>query len=159
MPKLEALLQGYNAYHRDRRNRLTHAVGIPTVVLSLLVVLGWFRFNADPRLSAATVVYLGLGLYYLRLDVLFALIYLLLALPLLWGAERIAQMPFHTSCTWFVTLFVVGWAFQLLGHVFEKRRPALVDNITQVFTAPLFIVAELVFLCGMRRDLRQKMES
>lgn len=68
--------------------------------------------------------------------------------------------PFHPSPYWcniqttyeyqymchcvFVALSVClpsAWLVQFLGHgVFEKRRPAFTDNLTQVFSAPFFIV-------------------
>jgi uncharacterized membrane protein YGL010W len=39
---------------------------------------------------------------------------------------------------WFAVLFVGGWILQLVGHVFEGRKPALVDNLFQIFVAPIF---------------------
>ena len=37
--------------------------------------------------------------------------------------------------------FVGGWALQLLGHGYEGRRPALVDNLFQVVIAPMMYIA------------------
>ena len=42
----------------------------------------------------------------------------------------------------------------MLGHAIEGRRPALADNLLQVFNAPLFLTAEVLFLFGLRQDLR-----
>jgi uncharacterized membrane protein YGL010W len=55
--------------------------------------------------------------------------------------------------------FVVGWSFQLVGHVFEGRRPALVDNLLQALVAPLFILLEGLFALGLRRDVQQRVED
>ena len=58
-----------------------------------------------------------------------------------------------------IILHIIGWVFQFIGHgVFEsktlnitsERRPALFDNISQIFSAPLFVVIELFDLLGFR---------
>jgi uncharacterized membrane protein YGL010W len=51
-------------------------------------------------------------------------------------------------------LFLVGWSFQFLGHaVFERRRPAFVDDLSQTLIGPMFVVAKMLVRFGMRRDL------
>jgi uncharacterized membrane protein YGL010W len=52
------------------------------------------------------------------------------------------------------TLFVLGWSLQFLGHaVFERRRPAFVDDLSQALIGPMFVVAKMLVKLGMRRDL------
>ena len=43
-----------------------------------------------------------------------------------------------------------------MGHVFEGRRPALSDNLFQIFIAPVFLVAEVFFALGLKPDLLKK---
>jgi len=47
----------------------------------------------------------------------------------------------------------------LAGHAIEKRRPALADNFFQIFIAPLFLVAEIFFFLGFRKDLEKEIEN
>ena len=70
MTSLKDQLVSYAAYHRDPRNKLTHFVGVPLVTFSLFLVLGWFRFVHVPDLpiTGATIFFLVVFLYYLRLD-------------------------------------------------------------------------------------------
>jgi uncharacterized membrane protein YGL010W len=55
---------------------------------------------------------------------------------------------------------VGGWILQLVGHVFEGRRPALADNLFQIFIAPIFLCAEIFFaLCykpGLQSLVQQR---
>ena len=46
------------------------------------------------------------------------------------------------------------WIAQFIGHgVFEKRAPALLDSWDQAFiTAPLFVLLEIMFFFGYRRQ-------
>jgi uncharacterized membrane protein YGL010W len=93
-------------------------------------------------------------LYYLRLDWPVALVQAPFSLAVLWLADRAAVLPFRESLAVFLATFLGGWAVQLLVHAIEGRRPALADNLLQVFNAPLFLTAEALWLLGLRQDLR-----
>ena len=55
-------------------------------------------------------------------------------------------------------LQIFAWVLQFVGHgVFEskyandvERKPALMDNIFQIFSAPVFVMIELLDLIGIR---------
>jgi len=49
---------------------------------------------------------------------------------------------------------IIMWIAQFIGHgVFEKRAPALLDSWDQAFiTAPLFVLLEIMFYFGYRRQ-------
>ena len=49
--------------------------------------------------------------------------------------------------------FVRGWIVQFAGHCFEGRKPALTDNLFQVFVAPVFLMAKLFFAIGLKPEL------
>jgi uncharacterized membrane protein YGL010W len=159
MKSLKEQLDAYAAYHRDPRNTLTHFVGVPLVTFALLIPMAWFRYVHDPSLplvSGATIFYLCVFVYYLRLDWLIALLQAPFTLALLVLADRVAVWPFPESLAVFLAAFVGGWAIQLLGHALEGRRPALADNFLQIFNAPLFLVAEVLLRLGFRRELASR---
>jgi uncharacterized membrane protein YGL010W len=157
MLTLKQQMQSYGTYHRDPRNKLTHFFGVPLVTFSLFLFLSWFRF-VDQRvlpISVATLFYVGVLIYYLRLDWAIALIQFPFTLILLLVADWIAKRPIGLSFSIFLGAFVVGWIIQLVGHAIEGRRPALADNILQVFNAPLFLTVEALAMAGFRRDLTE----
>jgi uncharacterized membrane protein YGL010W len=157
MKSLASQLESYGAYHQDPRNTLTHFVGVPLVTFAIFVALSWLRFFPAPELpiTGATLFYLVVFLYYLSLDWQIALFQGPVSLALLWLADRVALWPFAESLTVFLAAFVGGWAVQLLGHFFEGKRPALADNVLQIFNAPLFLTAEVISRLGYRPDLRR----
>ncbi len=160
MKNVVELMVSYSSYHRDPRNKATHFIGVPLVTFSILIPMGWFRFAPlDVPLSIAMLFVLGVTLYYLKLDSLLAIVQLPFTATLLYAADRAALLPFTQSLQVFGASFVVGWIFQLMGHVFEGRRPALLDNFLQVFNAPLFLTLELLFVLGMRKDMHLKVEA
>jgi uncharacterized membrane protein YGL010W len=160
MKTLREQLHSYAAYHHDWRNKITHFVGVPLVTFSIFVPLGWLRFAPDPELpiTGATVFYLVVLGYYLALDWKLAIVQAPVTVIILWLADQVSLLPFSTSVAIFLATFMVGWIIQLLGHVFEGKRPALADNIWQIFNAPLFLTVELLNLFGKPKDALPKEE-
>jgi uncharacterized membrane protein YGL010W len=56
-------------------------------------------------------------------------------------------------------LFVVGWTFQFLGHYYEGRKPAFMDDLLGLVIGPLFLVAEAVFYFQMRMDIKAAIDA
>jgi len=156
---LEDQMSVYAAYHQDARNKATHFVGVPVIVFSLMIPLGWLRAEvAGVPLSAALAVTALLLLYYLALDVPLGLAMAAVLGLMLWGAAPLSQAPLGTGLAWFAALFVGGWALQLWGHVYEGRKPALADNLLQVFVAPIFLAAEAFFALGYKPALHDEVQ-
>jgi uncharacterized membrane protein YGL010W len=148
-------LASYAAVHRSWRNKATHFVGIPIIVFSLLLLLALWRLHSGGRevtvaLAVATMALLG----WMALDLGIGLIMAALMAPTWYAAEALAGTlgPSSTVAV-FAVLFVSGWALQFLGHHYEGRRPALLDNIFQGFIGPMFLVAETLVASGYRADL------
>lgn len=157
MSSLRDQLGSYANYHQDLRNKLTHFVGVPLVTFSLFLFLSWFRFAPAgdlPMVSGATIFCAAVFVYYISLDRTVALLQAPFTVTLLVLADWIARWPFGESLAVFAAAFVGGWIVQLAGHAIEGRRPALADNLLQIFNAPLFLVVEVLHLCGQRDDLR-----
>lgn len=156
MKTLAEQIGAYAAYHRDGRNKLTHFVGVPLVIFALFVFLGWLRCYHAPEVpfTGATLFYAVVSIYYLRLDWQIAVLQSPVTLSLLWLADWVAVWPFRDSLLVFLATFAAGWIVQLVGHAIEGKRPALADNILQIFNAPLFLTAEVITLLGYRKDLR-----
>ena len=153
-------LGAYAAVHRDWRNKATHFVGIPIIVFSLLLVLSLWRFELAGRewtMSLAVAIVAVLG--WMALDLGIGLVMALLMAVAWFAAEALAGALGSASAVWmaFIALFVGGWALQFVGHHYEGKRPALLDNIFQGFIGPMFLVAETMVVMGYRADLANVM--
>ena len=153
-------LAAYAAVHRDRRNKATHFVGIPIIVFSLLLVLSLWRFELLGRewtMSLAVAIVAVLG--WMALDLGIGLVMAVLMAAAWFAAEALAGSLGSASAVWmaFLALFVGGWVLQFLGHHYEGKRPALLDNIFQAFIGPMFLVAEAMVVMGQRTDLAEAM--
>jgi uncharacterized membrane protein YGL010W len=158
--RLEDELSFYAAYHQDARNKATHFVGVPLIMLAILVPLSWVRIDlAGFGLTAAMLLAAAVLAYYFVLDVPLALAMLVVIAALMWLAEGIASLGAARGWAWFAVLFVGGWILQLLGHAFEGRKPALLDNLFQIFVAPIFLAAEVFFALGYKPQLKHGVEK
>ncbi|HEY6862587.1 MAG TPA: Mpo1-like protein [Burkholderiales bacterium] len=157
MDALARQMSVYAAYHRNRWNRATHFIGVPAIVFAIFIPLHWVALGGGATLAHALAA--AVLLYYVILDVAIGLATAAVVLALLEAASVAGSSGTAAGWSWFAAFFVGGWIFQLVGHVFEGRRPALVDNVLQVFVAPVFLVAEVFFMLGLKRALRERMEG
>lgn len=146
----EQLIQ-YARYHRDPRNIATHFVGIPMITLAIAVLLSRPAWGV---VSPALVLAVAFSLYYLLLDLRFGLAMSALLAASVWGAMDLASGGAARWLGWGVGLFVVGWVFQFVGHWWEGRKPAFVDDLIGLVIGPLFVVAEAGFLLGLRLEVQ-----
>jgi len=151
----------YAAYHRDRRNQLTHHIGVPMIVFSVLVIasrLTLIDLSSGP-LTLAAVLMSALLLFYILAAPLVGTAAVVLYGALLYFAEKIGGMGSATALTVFVGLFILGWVIQFVGHYFEGRKPALFDNLLQILMAPSFLIAEILFALGVEQGLKAEMQA
>ena len=158
MSKLERLLSQYAAYHLDRKNVLTHFVGIPLIVFSIMCLTARAGLViSGVELTLALLLIIASVIYYLSLDKIFGLIMLLVFAVTYPLALKIAKMSLMSWLIWSVGIFVVGWIIQFIGHYYEKKKPAFMDDVIGLAIGPLFVLAEFVFLLGFRKELEQRM--
>lgn len=153
-------LSQYAAYHRDQRNIITHFIGIPLIVIAVVVLLSRpGTVMAGLWLSPALVASALAALFYLRLDLRLGTIMTLLLIACLWAGALCAHASTGVWLGIGIAAFVVGWAIQFIGHYYEGRKPAFVDDLLGLIIGPLFVVAEFGFLLGLRNELRQQIEE
>ncbi len=122
----------YAAYHSDPRNRLCHAFGIPLIILGLLGLTALVRIGP---IDLAVVLALLTLIYYATIDVRGAFISLLIFAAL---------YALGTKLPWTISAgaFVLGWAFQLVGHRLEGTKPKFLENLIYLLVGPLYIFNE-----------------
>lgn len=160
MRSLEDHLSSYASYHRDPRNIATHFIGIPLIVLAITVLLSRPSFTAVGLVvSPAVVVTIGVSAYYLALSRGLGLLMTgLLALCVGVGAW-VAQLSTAAWLSLGIGGFVVGWVFQFVGHFWEGRKPAFVDDLMGLVIGPLFVVVEALFALGLLPGLQRAIEA
>ncbi len=155
------LMVKYAAYHRDRRNIVTHFVGIPMIVFAVGVLLARPTFTvAGVSLSPATLAWALATLWYLsKGNLVLALAVSAVNGVLIAAALPLAHGPTLAWLTWGVVTFVLGWFIQFVGHYYEGKKPAFVDDIRGLLVGPMFVTAEAMFALGWGKPLLTHIES
>ena len=158
-PATELMVQ-YATYHRDRRNIATHFLGIPLIVFALGVFLARARVDvAGTVVTAAGILWLAATVWYVTRGHLL----LGVATSLAAGVLIALAHPFAAGSTgaWLgsgLIAFVTGWVLQFVGHYYEGRKPAFVDDLAGLLVGPMFVTAEALFAAGWRPALLQEIE-
>jgi len=142
--RLQHYFDDYAEAHRTKGNKLCHSVGIPSITMTLLGLLGSLEIAGGLtqsemiRLDGGTLL-LGFAiLWYLYLDWKIAIPFGLFG----YGLYLIGR---SIPTPWLWGIFVAGWVFQYIGHiVYEKKSPAFYRNIMHIFVGPLWIFSRWV---------------
>lgn len=153
---LHTQLAFYKSYHSDTVNVLIHSIFVPSILFSSMLILNHVPLTNGFTLSHALVAVFSL--YYIALHrIVGSLAFAILALAQYSIDASVVAPSLKTS--W--AIFCTGWIFQFIGHgVFERRRPALIDNLVQsLVAAPFFILFESLFLLGFFPQLNEELEK
>jgi 2-hydroxy fatty acid dioxygenase len=193
----EPALAFYGVYHRHPWNQAIHFVGVPMIIWTLLIMAahvplfpmmgqkqeksllsslrvhcgGWVQPHPPTWATMMALLYV---VFYLRIDVVGALLYT----PILMGMYKTAVEwtarcrsrnggigkdgpNFSTSrlLTWAMIVHVLGWYVQIHpGHrIIEGAQPAAVANLgAALTTGPLFAFYEGVWYLGFRKQLQRR---
>jgi len=156
-------LSSYKSVHLNKKNIRTHFIGIPMIIWSIALLLASVSFELK---SAFIEEFIGLKVitftltgilsivvltYYFMLSFPLAILSIVLFGPLMWSVHEVVKMDQHISIA--ISVFVLGWIIQFIGHYYEKAKPAFMDDINQLLIGPLFVIAEIYFLLGAGKIL------
>ena len=160
MRQAPELLAQYAAYHRDERNIVTHLIGIPIIIFAIAVLAARPAFEvAGYDVSPAWLLFVGSALWWLtRGDLALGFATSVAAFVLVALAQPVGTASVASWLGFGLGLFLLGWAIQFLGHWYEGRKPAFVDDVPGLLIGPLFVTAEIMFHLGWNKPLLQEIE-
>ena len=144
-PATELLVQ-YAGYHRDPRNIASHFIGIPLIVLAIGVLLA--RVDVAGLSGAWAAWALSSAWYLSRGKPVLGLATSAVNAALMAGAHLLAAGSVAAWLGWGLGLFALGWMIQFVGHHWEGRKPAFVDDLVGLLVGPIFVVAEWLMALG-----------
>ena len=151
--------QMYAGYHQNITTRYTHLAGVPLIILSVMILLGFIKIVMPGvfSITLACLATLGVLIYYFRLNWKLALALTPILIVLLLFADLFSHNGPTKLGVWaFIITFIAGWTLQLYGHFIEGKKPAFMDNLSQALIAPLFLTDELFFMAGYMKSLKEQ---
>ena len=135
----------YGASHQHPVNKLLHWICVPPIVLAVMGLL-WSApvpaafADLSPWLNWATLAAAAALLYYLVLSPSLAVGVLIAFLALLGITRSLAQLPWPLWAT-SLTIFVLAWIGQFVGHAVEGKRPSFFKDLQFLLIGPLWLLA------------------
>ena len=154
------LLNQYAEYHRDQRNIASHFIGVPMIVFGVGVLLARATFPAfGVSLTLAWIVFaLAAAWYMTRGNILLGIAVSVAVGVLIKLGHEVSGGSIALWLAWGVGFFFVGWMIQFVGHWYEGKKPAFVDDLVGLVVAPLFVTAEALFALGWGKPLLAEIE-
>ena len=143
----------YGASHANSTNKVLHWICVPLIVLSLMGLL-WSipvpdAFAArSPWLNWATLAALLACVYYVILSVRLALGIALGFIALFAVVNAVDSLPWPLWAT-SLTIFVVAWIGQFIGHAVEGKRPSFFKDLQFLMIGPLWLLGSLYRRLGI----------
>lgn len=131
---VDVLLDQYAESHRNPTNELIHIVCVPVIVFTLLGIL----WAIHPVVAVAAVI--ASLWYYNKLSRPFAIGMLVMSVLML---GLLLSMPRFTVLPMSLSLFVVAWIGQFIGHKIEGKKPSFFDDLRFLLIGPLFVLSFL----------------
>jgi uncharacterized membrane protein YGL010W len=155
------LMSSYAAYHRDRRNIATHFVGIPLIVFAVggLLARPSVELGGWPLTPAAVAWALAALWYLTRGNLVLGIATSLATLALVLAALPLGLLDTKAWLAWSLGAFVAGWVIQFVGHYYEGKKPAFIDDLRGLLSGPMFVTAEALFALGWGKALVAEIES
>ncbi len=159
--KLMEMLCGYAAAHQHPFNVAVHLIGIPTIMLGVFIPMTWLSADLPGvSINLAHLTVLGLFIFYLTLDWVFALAFLVIGLLVAQLAATIGALSLTLAWTASAAAFFGGYALQFVGHAVERSAPVILKHPIQAnLAAPFFTIVEVFHLLGVRNTLFTEVKS
>ena len=153
--KLMDMLVGYASAHQHPVNIAVHLVGIPVIMLGVFIPLTWLSIEIiNFKLNLAQITLIAMFFFYVTLDWIFALVFLIFAIAVAELAFILGSYPQSTALTIAAAAFFGGYIAQFIGHAIEKSMPVLLKHPIQAnLAAPFFTIVEVFKFLGMREKL------
>ena len=163
LSKFAKFFIAYGEYHNNKINRLIHLVCIPLIYFSLFGLMQFINYRyffvgSIFEINPASIFFFVISLLNLYVNIYAGLLTIIwnLFLYILGKILFIRSFKKNSSNEYFQVVLIIhlfAWIAQFIGHgIFEKRAPALCNNIFLVFNAPFFITVEILKDFGWKKE-------
>lgn len=145
----------YGSYHNEKRNQMLHVMFVPVIYTTTLTFAGNVGLWGSVSLADAAATFYAVS--FIKMEPVAGLLYA----PVIGLMHHVGTRVLADKMQLAVGLHLLGWFTQFFGHaVFEKRKPALIDNLFQsVHAAVFFVWLELLFALGYRPALKKELQT
>jgi len=145
MRTVDQWLSEYGESHQNPANKGLHWICVPIIVVSLIGLLWSLPVPAglsriSPLANWGTVALLAGSIYYFTMSRSLGIGMLLFvaAVALCIAGLDALPWPLPIVC---LTLFIVAWIGQFIGHYYEGKRPSFFKDVQFLMIGPLWLLS------------------
>ena len=146
MRKIDQLFAEYAESHQNQTNKFIHWICVPLIFFT---IVGFISLIPAPHICApyfgcisiASIVALVLvSIFYFTLSWRISLIMLLIMLLMEHFAYAINVHFKENSWIIYLSIFVITWIFQFIGHKIEGKKPSFLKDLQFLLIGPIWLL-------------------
>lgn len=156
MRKVDLLFAEYSKSHRNATNKLIHWICVPLIFWT---ILGFASLIPSPHFCASyfgcvsiisLIVIALITFFYIRLSLLITIVMAVIIL-IMEHFIYLTNISFGKQ-SWIVYLsvFVITWIFQLIGHKIEGQKPSFLKDLQFLLIGPIWLLGFILKKTGIR---------
>jgi len=156
MRTMQSWLDSYSSDHQNPTNARLHWFCVPPIVWSAIALLWSIPVPKNFLQPGSWAVLMIVAAFYwywkhshrLAAALLFAFVVMAVITNVLFfrlGASRLNMLA--------ITVFVVAWIGQFIGHRYEGRRPSFLTDLSYLLIGPAWLMAKLLRKMGFQTVL------
>ena len=152
---IDQWLDEYGESHQHKTNKLIHWIAVPVIMWTVLALLWSVQFASMPYANLATVFVVFCLVFYLTLSwqlMLGMLVITSACLGIIQWHEAMFTVPIWQTA---LTLFVVAWIFQFIGHEIEGKKPSFFKDVQFLLIGPAWLLSFIYQKIGISYSRHQ----
>ncbi len=156
MRKIDLLFAEYSESHRNFTNKVIHWICVPLIFWT---ILGFISYIPTPNiylkyfgyLSIASAIALILvSIFYFRLSwrIAFIMVFVMLLMEHFVSLANVTLG--RKSWILFLSVFVITWILQFVGHKIEGKKPSFLKDIQFLLIGPIWLLHFIMKKLGIR---------
>ena len=149
MKTMQNWFDAYGVSHTNPTNKTIHWICVPLIFYSILGILslvpfdfikGWFPYGIQPFIHLGTILVLFGVLFFLRLSIPIAFGMIVVSAVMLWLVNLTYSAFGEKAWMFFVSVFVLSWIGQFIGHKIEGEKPSFFDDLKFLMIGPAWLL-------------------
>jgi|SRR5690554_6805210 len=149
MKTMQDWFDAYGVSHTNPTNKAIHWICVPLIFYSILGILslvpfdfarGWFPEGFRPFVHLGTLLVLSAIVFFFRLSASIAIGMLIVSFLMLWFVAQSFVAFGDQAWLFFVSVFVLSWIGQFIGHKIEGEKPSFFDDLKFLLIGPAWLL-------------------
>ncbi|SEM25885.1 Uncharacterized membrane protein YGL010W [Chryseobacterium taichungense] len=156
MRKIDLLFAEYSESHRNSTNKLIHWICVPLIFWTILGFISLIPSKSICFIYIGCISYVSLAamalvtIFYIRLSVLISIVMLIIMVIMESFAYGINIRFKENSWIVYLSVFIVTWILQFVGHKIEGKKPSFLKDLQFLLVGPIWLLSFILKKIGIR---------